>query len=404
MSLQRDITKNFQKDEKLFCKRGMRKNLKHIVLIANDTTVVHDFRKEIIAALIQSGYGVTVIAEILEFKNELEALGCKLVDIRTERHGTSVFQDVKLFYKYYCAIKNCSPDMVLTYNIKPNVYAGMACRLLKTPYMPNITGLGKPVEYPGPMQILTTRLYKIGIADATTVFFQNSENQKFFEDRKLMNAKSKPVLLPGSGVNLQQFSAVSYPQGEQTHFLFIARVMKEKGIDLYLAASKRIREKWPNAVFHICGGCDDEAYQEILKREQEVGNIVYHGLQKDMVLFFQMASCIVHPSYYPEGMSNVLLEAAASARPIIATDRSGCRETVNDGETGFLIPIKDEEALVSALERFMELSWDERREMGLKGRAKMEREFDRKTVVDMYLDEIKQCIGLKKKYEYFNCK
>ena len=204
----------------------------------------------------------------------------------------------------------------------------------------------------------------------------------------MLSSKSNVVLLPGSGVNLQTHPVKDYPHGENIHFLFIARVMKEKGIDLYLAAAKRIRQKYPNTVFHICGGCDDKGYIDILNREQEAGTIVYHGQQKNMEPFFEMAHCVVHPSYYPEGMSNVLLEAAASGRPIIAPNRSGCRETVEDGRTGYLIPIKDEDALAKALEDFLQLTWQQQWDMGLAGRKKMEAEFDRQMVVRKYIDEV----------------
>lgn len=367
--------------------------MKHVLMITNDTTFAYNLRREILQQLMADGYRVTLVGEILAFREEFESMGVELVDVKTGRHGTSIVQDLKLFTRYFSILRKKKPDIVLTNNIKPNVYAGLSCRLIRIPYIPNITGLGTAVEYEGKLQKLTTMLYKIGVGGAGSVLFQNTENLQFFKDRNLLSPKSKIVLLPGSGVNLQSHPAMPYPQGEQTHFLFIARVMKEKGIDLYLAAAKRIREKYPNAVFHICGGCDDEKYIAILKQEQEAGNIVYHGLQKNMVPFFEMANCIVHPSYYPEGMSNVLLEAAASARPIIATDRSGCRETVNDGNTGYLIPIKDEDALVKALESFMQLTPGQQEAMGLAGRAKVEREFDREIVVRMNLEETRACLN-----------
>ena len=360
----------------------------HIALIANDTTFVYNLRRDVLQRFAKEGYKISVIGQVLAFKEELEQMGCTIVDVQTARHGKNPFADLILFKNYYSALKKMKPDVVFTNNIKPNVYAGLACKLLRIRYIPNITGLGTPVEYPGPMQALTTRLYKLGVSGAEAVFFQNSENEQFFRDRGMLSPKSKAILLPGSGVNLQSHPVMPYPQGDEVHFLFIARVMKEKGIDLYLAAAKRIREKYPNAIFHICGGCDDPKYTEILAAEQNAGNVIYHGQQKDMTPFFAQAGCVVHPSYYPEGMSNVLLEAAACGRPIIATDRSGCRETVDDGKTGFVIPIKNEDALVGAIERILAMSCDQRRDMGLAGRAKMEREFDREIVAGKYVEGI----------------
>ena len=222
--------------------------------------------------------------------------------------------------------------------------------------------------------------------------FQNEENRRFFVKHNIIQKKAKTRLLPGSGVSLKTHKAMEYPaDGDVINFLFIARVMEEKGIDLYINAAKRIYQKYKDVKFHICGQCDDEKYIDLLKEEEKSGYITYHGEQKDMNPFFEMAHCIVHPSYYPEGMSNVLLEAAAHCRPIITTNRSGCRETVENGKTGFVIPIKDEDALVEALDKFLSMMWEQRKDMGLAGRDKVEREFDRKHVVMTYLEEISVC-------------
>ena len=210
----------------------------------------------------------------------------------------------------------------------------------------------------------------------------------FFEQHHIMPKNSHVCLLPGSGVNLQAYPELPYSPGDVVHFLFVARLLKEKGIELYLSAAKRVAQNHPNVMFHICGGCDDPKYYERVKEAENAGYLQYHGEQKDMRPYFQMAHCVVHPSYYPEGMSNVLLEAAASGRPVIATDRSGCRETVDAGKSGYLIPIKDEEALVAALEDFLGLTWEEREALGHAGRIKMEHEFDRQMVVQKYMDAL----------------
>ena len=366
---------------------------RHILMTANDTTFVYNLRRQVLQGLIDKGCKVTVMAQILNFGQELRAMGCEIVDIKTARQGKNPFKDLILFKKYFRELKENHPDVMLSNNIKPNVYAGLACQILGIKYIPNITGLGTPVENPGPLQKLTTRLYKVGVAGANCIFFQNSENQAFFENHHMMPKRAKVRLLPGSGVDLDAHPAFEYPEGDTIHFQYTSRILKEKGIDLYLAAAKAIHEKYPNTVFHICGGCDDERYIQILKEAQAAGYIVYHGQQKDMTSFLKQAACIVHPSYYPEGMSNVLLEGAASARPIIATDRAGCRETVEDGVTGFLIPIKNEQALIEALEKFMQMTPQQRKAMGLAGRAKMEREFDRRLVVQAYWEEIQRGLG-----------
>lgn len=364
-----------------------------VMILANDTTYTYNLRNEIIERLASDGHEVVVASQPLLLQEELKSLGCRLVNIETNRHGTNPLSDLGLLMKFRMVLSEERPDVALTYNIKPNAYGGIACRMTKTHYIPNITGLGTAVEYPGLMQKISTKLYKAGVAGADCIMFQNDENKQFFIDHHMMPKKARTRLLPGSGVSLKVHKAMEYPVDTGViNFLFIARVMAEKGIDLLLGAAKRIYEKHKNVMFHICGQCDDEKYIGLLKEAEKSGYINYHGEQKDMVPFFEMAHCIVHPSYYPEGMSNVLLEAAAHCRPIIATDRAGCRETVDEGKSGYIIPIKNQDALYDALERFLAMTWEQRRNMGLAGRAKVEHEFDRQLVVNAYMEEIARCI------------
>ena len=364
---------------------------KKIAILTNDTTYTYNLRREILCRLIEEGCSVIVVGELQQFQQELKTIGCRVIGVKTGRRGTNPVSDLLLLCQYIRILSKEKPDLVLSFNIKPNVYGGMACRMLGIRYMPNVTGLGVALENPGKMQLLTSVLYRIGVAGAECVFFQNKENQQFFEERKMLSGKSRICLLAGSGVNLLSNSLLTYPSGEKIHFLFVARVMKEKGIDLFLAAARKFHGE--NCVFEVVGGCDDENYLQILKEAQEQNVIVYHGLQKDMTPFYERCSCLLYPSYYPEGMSNVLLEAAASGRPVIAADRAGCRETVDDGVSGYVVPVNDEEAVLKAVEKFLSLSWEERRAMGLAGRAKVEREFDREIVVRMYMDEMNHLLG-----------
>ena len=178
-----------------------------IILAANDTTFIYNLRREILKGLIAEGHEVSAMCQVLQFEDELEQLGCDVINIETARQGKNPFKDVLLFRKYYQSLKKYKPDVMLGNNIKPNVYAGLACQMLKIKYIPNITGLGTPVENPGPLQALTTRLYKMGVAGASCIFFQNSENQRFFETHKMMPKHAKIRLLPGSGVDLESHPA-----------------------------------------------------------------------------------------------------------------------------------------------------------------------------------------------------
>lgn len=361
--------------------------MKRILILVNHDVVIYNFRKELVWTLLEQGYEIYLSSPQGERISLLQERGVKYIPTTIDRHGTSVIGDMKLFHQYMDIMRSIHPDMVLTYTIKPNIYGGMAARICRIPYLVNITGLGTALEHEGILQKITTELYKISMKKAIRIFFQNQENYEFFQ-KKHIGREEQYYLLPGSGVNLKEFQVLPYPDNEEIHFVFISRIMREKGIDEYLKAAEVIKSKYSKVYFHICGFCE-EAYQERLKQLQEQGIIIYHGMVSDVRQILKMAHCTIHPSFYPEGISNVLLESCASGRPIITTDRSGCREVVEDSENGYMIPTKDAEALILAIEQFLGLTWEEKREMGIYGRKKVEKEFDRKIVVEAYLKEIK---------------
>ena len=154
-------------------------------------------------------------------------------------------------------------------------------------------------------------------------------------------------------------------------------------------AAKAIGQRHPETRFHVCGICEED-YEEILREYEKEKIIIYHGMVKDMSEMYRLCSCTVHPTYYPEGLSNVLLESAASGRPVITTNRPGCREVIDDGINGYLVKKKDSGDLIRVLERFIGLNTEERRRMGLAGRKKVEREFDRRIVVRKYIEELNE--------------
>lgn len=363
--------------------------MKKAVILINDTTYAFNLRGAIIEKLIREKFEVVVVGELLNYQDELNAMGTKLVGVKTRRHGTNPFSDFQLMLTYKKILKDENPDIVLTYNIKPNVYGGIVCQQLKIPYIPNVTGLGTPVETPGKLQRLTIQLYKIGVANSACIFFQNNANRTFFEQHHMFKNNTRTQVLPGSGVDLTKYPLLPWPETEKVHFLFAARVMKEKGIDLFLAAARKFSNE--NIIFDVCGPCDDENYKYILNNEK---CIVYHGEQKDLLPFYKDCSCFLYPSYYPEGMSNVLLEAAASGRPVIAANRAGCRETLDDGVTGFLVPVNDEAAVLAATKKILEMSVEERKLMGQCGHKKIQNEFDRELVVQAYWNEIQKILGV----------
>src|SRR5699024_2243986 len=291
----------------------------------------------------------------------------------------------KLLSKYNKIIKKIKPAAVLSYTVKPNIYGGLVCRRYNIPFFPNVTGLGTAVENESGIQKLLIGMYRLAYKQATCIFFQNEENKKFFKDKNIKIRKSK--VIPGSGVNTQHFSLLPYPSDDKVHFMFISRIMKEKGIEQYLDAAKYIKNKYPSTEFHVLGFCE-EVYEDALTKLHEERVIQYHGMQKDVREFHKISHCTVHPTYYPEGMSNVLLESAASGRPIITTNRSGCREIVEDGVNGYIVEQQNSQDLINKIEQFLNLPYKVKEEMGRLGRFKVEKEFDRQIVVDTYIYEI----------------
>jgi len=356
-----------------------------ILILANNDIGLYKFRKELIEELLKYNQ-VFISLPNGEFVKELVNLGCDFIDTNISRRGTNPITDFKLMIEYKKILNKVKPDVVLTYTIKPNVYGGMMCRLKKAPYIANITGLGTAVENSGVLQSITIFLYKLALKNASCVFFQNKENAEFINSKGIIKGNQK--IIPGSGVNLDHYEVLDYPDDNVINFLFISRVMKQKGIDQYLDAAEYIRKKYTNIQFHILGFCE-ESYEEKLKTLHDEGIIQYHRMQNDVRKFHKISHCTIHPTYYPEGMSNVLLESAACGRPIITTNRSGCREIVEDGINGYVIEQQNSQDLIEKIEKFLALTSEEKRQMGLAGRAKVEREFDRQIVVDAYMEEIK---------------
>ena len=358
---------------------------KKVLILANSDSGLYQFRKELVEELIAHGEEVYICVPDGKYISFFLELGCQYISISFDRHGTNPFAELRILKLYEKILKDINPDIVFTYTIKPNVYGGMACAKYNIPYVVNITGLGTAVENKGIMQKITLFLYRIGLRKAQKVFFQNEDNMRFMIEKGVVSGEYD--ILPGSGVNLEKFKVLEYPTGENTDFVFIARVMKEKGIEQYLDAAQYIRIKYPQTRFHVCGYCEQD-YEDILTQMHKEGIIIYHGVVDDISEIHSISSCTIHPTYYPEGMSNVLLESCACGRPIITTNRAGCREVVDDGVNGFVVELKNSQDLIQKIENFLLLSVDERKKMGLSGRKKVEKFFDRNIIIDKYIGEI----------------
>lgn len=359
--------------------------MKKVLFLVNHDLTIYNFRLEIIERLLSDGYEVAISSPYGDKIDKLVQLGCSYYPIEIERHGMNPIKELKLLHDYQKQMEEIRPDYVCGFTIKPNIYGALAAGQKNIPFIANITGLGVAVESPGLRQRILVGMYKLSFRKVQRVFLQNEANRQFFIDHKI--AVSKHAMLPGSGVNLQRFAYKPYPSDGVIKFAFLCRIMKEKGIDEYLEMAKQIKLKFPHTEFHICGFCETD-YEGILAKYHADGTVIYHGMIRDVARFLDDIHCVVHPTFYPEGISNVLLEAAATGRPIITTDRAGCREVVDDGINGYMIPQRDTKKLIEAVDRFLCLSNQEREAMGRAAREKVERQFDRRIVVDRYIKEL----------------
>lgn len=355
------------------------------LVFTNHSYMLYQFRTEFLLKLKE--YGEVVIS--MPFKghhDDFINMGFKCIDTKMDRRGINPFEDLELYRFYKKILKEEKPDIVITYSIKPNVYAGFLCRRMKIPYFVNVQGLGTAFQSQ-PMALIATKLYKAGIKKAKAVFFENQGNADEFVKRGII-PKEKEVVLNGAGVNLDLYQYQPYPSDDDgIHILYLGRIMKEKGMDETFSAMKTVKiEYGEKVVFDVVGFFEDE-YKETVEKLGEEGIIVFHGFQPNPRPYYAAAHAVVQASYH-EGMNNVLLEGAATGRVLITTDIPGCREAVEEGKTGYLCKKQDVGTLVNCMEKVLSLTNVEREQMGFAGRKKMEAEFDKDSIVNQTLSVI----------------
>ncbi len=356
-----------------------------ILILANNDLGLYKFRKELIKELLKDNE-VYISLPDGDFVRSLESMGCKFIDTAIDRRGINPINDIRLVLKYFKIMRMVKPGLTITYTVKPNIYGGIVSRINSIPYAINITGLGTAFQKKGILKLVIISLYRVACKRVRVVFFENDDNQNTFVRYKIID-KLKTCKLNGAGVNLDEYSFADYPQNdEKIRFLFIGRVMKEKGIAELIEAANRIKNEYENVDFDIVGPFEENYYNQIEKLDT-LGIIKFHGFQKDVKPFIEKAHCFIFPSHH-EGMANTLLECAAMGRPLITSDIPGCKEAVIDGKNGYLTDVNNSEYLYSNLLKFMNLTYAEKSKMGFQSREHIEKLFDKTKVIKITIRKL----------------
>lgn len=358
-----------------------------ILFVEPHESSLFSFRKELLDTLINEGHDVVLCIELTKKISNEYSDKIKIIDVPMNLKDKSIISNLKLKNKYKRIIKSENPDIILSYKIKPNIYCGLYAK--KTRMIANITGLGNMFKTNNILSKIGIILYKKSFKNVDCIFFQNSDGLNFFKANKIKINKYK--IIPGSGVNTRKFTPTPIIKNNTINFLFASRALKEKGFDILLKAIPVILEKHKNVYFNFLSAeedvCGSIVAQEFFAKYKK--NIKVIQRTDDMASVYSQNDFIVSPSFYREGISNVLLESLACGRPIITTiDNPGCKEVLQDNLNGFGVLSNDLDSLVSALEKAACTDKNRIEEMGLSGRKFVELNFDRKIVIQTYLETI----------------
>ncbi|SCL85388.1 glycosyltransferase family 4 protein [Sporanaerobacter sp. PP17-6a] len=364
--------------------------MKRILILANNAGGLYQFRFELIEKLIENNFEVYFSVPELEDNKEVKLIintGANYIQTYIDRRGKNPFEDLRIIKNYKKIFKRLNPDLILTYTIKPNIYGSYVANKFNIPVIMNVTGIGSSLAT-GKFKGIIEHMYKYACNKANTVFFQNQSNRDFFIRNKIINEnKTRTILIPGSGVNINKFKPVGKTKKDDiTRFLFIGRIMKEKGIEEYLHVAESVATQYPNVEFQILGSFEEEKYKNLILNNKNE-KLKYLGVSDDVRNEIREVDCIVHPSYH-EGMSNVLLEGAAMGKPLIASNIHGCREIIDDRINGYLFKVKSVESLEEKIIDFIKLGSNMKKIMEEKSREKIENEFDRNIVIEKYMEVI----------------
>lgn len=355
-----------------------------ILILANNDIGLYRFRKDLIEELLKK-HKVYISLPYGQQVEALKKMGCRFINTPMERRGLNPLTDLRLLSGYRIMLRKLRPDLVITYTIKPNIYGGAMCRTLNIPYAVNVTGLGTIFEHNGPLQFLVTQMYRYALKKAKVIFVENSSISDILLSKNI-TVKERIHLLNGAGVNLNDFPYAPYPENDVFSFLFVGRIMKEKGIEELFEATRRLNKNGLKCVLHLVGFMEEDYNDDIQKGCSE-GWLVNHGLQERVYPFIKSTDCMVLPSWH-EGMANTNLEGASAGRPVITSNIPGCQEAVIDGVTGYICDKRNADSLYDAMKRMHSLPRSEREKMGISGHDHMAQVFDKKIVVQKTIDQL----------------
>ena len=368
-----------------------------LTLSANTGWYLWNFRSGLIKRLVEHGYQVTVICPRDEYCKNLQSVGCTVKFIAISSKGKNVLSDMWVFTQYLRAFIKDRPSVYIGFTVKPYIYGSLAAHILGVPAIGTVTGLGTAfIRLTWTTQVVKF-LYKVTNRYVATIFFQNHVDKRLFVKQKLVD-ETKGIVVPGSGINLDEFNVkeiVASRAIDKPVFLFIGRMLKDKGVFEFVDSAVLVKNMFPAAVFQLLGptNVENETVIEFNQIQEwaEKGIVEYLGVSGDVRPYIQNADCIVLPSYR-EGVPRTLLEGAAMGRPLIAARSVGCVDVVDDKVTGLLCRPRDSQDLADKMIQFIRLTGEQRKKMAEAGRKKVEREFDEEYVIRRYLHAIQGCL------------
>lgn len=365
-----------------------------ILISANTVWNIYNFRLDLIKSLVSLGHEVIALAPKDDYVSFLEKSGIRCYNIKLNAKSTNPINDFSLLFQYYKNIKLLNPDIILSYTIKPNIYGNIAARLLKVPVINNISGLGTLFIQTSFATHVGKWLYKISLSSSKNVFFQNKYDLKLFIKNRIVKSKITSIV-PGSGVNVKKFQC-ERASNKGAKFLFLGRLISDKGVFEYLNAAVSVLNNFPEKKFLLAGELGSNNNTAISKEQlkdftENYRQINYLGKIDNTFSLLKSVDVVVLPSYR-EGLSKALIEAAAMNLPIITTNVPGCKDVVEHNFNGFICEVRSKLSLEKAIYNMINLTEKERLELGINGRKKIIKEFSSDIVTKIYISKINQII------------